>query len=138
MRLACEPCLSDPSLTGAAARSGTHGGGSMRATARVFPVALLLSLALGGAVPARAETALCTAIGSMPVTITTQGIYCLTTDFNLNLATGAAITVNTNNVVIDLNGHKIGNLAAGSGTLAKGVYAVQRQNITIKNGTIRR
>jgi hypothetical protein len=79
----------------------------------------------------------CTAITSLPTTITTQGIYCLTTDFSLNLLSGNAVTINVNNVTIDLNGHKIGNIAAGLGTTAQGFYAYQRANVTIKNGTIR-
>src|SRR5262245_4161983 len=97
----------------------------------------LVGLTLGLGVPARAETTLCTAITSLPTAITVQGIYCLTSNFDVGLASGAAITIDTNNVVIDLNGHKIGNLGAGPGTLANGIFAYQRQNITIKNGTIR-
>lgn len=97
---------------------------------------LVLSVAaLAG--PARAETTLCTPITSLPTAITIQGSYCLTQEFSVNLATGNAIEIQTNNVVIDLNGHKIGNLAAGKGTLAEGIVASGRQNITIRNGTIR-
>jgi hypothetical protein len=84
-----------------------------------------------------AEITQCTPITTLPTTINTQGIYCLTSDHAVNLATGAAITINVNNVIIDLNGHKIGNLAAGYGTNAYGIYAYQKQNITIRNGTIR-
>src|SRR6185436_5060329 len=93
-----------------------------------------LALAAGAA---RAETTLCTPINSLPTSITTQGIYCLNSDFALNLGAGAAISIETNNVVIDLNGHKIGNLAAGTGTFANGIYGFQRQNVTIRNGTLR-
>ncbi len=86
---------------------------------------------------AAAETTVCTEITTAPYTINTQGVYCLNGNLETNLASGNAITINVNNVVIDLNGHKIGNLAAGQTTAARGIYAYQRQNITIKNGTIR-
>ena len=39
--------------------------------------------------------------------------------------------------MLDLNGFKLGGLAAGPGTTASGIQALNRQNITIKNGTIR-
>jgi hypothetical protein len=85
----------------------------------------------------QAETTNCTAITSLPITITTQGIYCLTSDLSTGMTTGIAIEIATNNVVIDLNGHKLGGLAAGSGTIAYGIFAHQRKNITITNGTVR-
>jgi len=53
------------------------------------------------------------------------------------MTSGNAITINVNNVVIDLNGRKLGGGSAGAGTNAHGIYAYQRKNITIKNGTIR-
>ncbi len=86
---------------------------------------------------AAAETTVCTEITSVPYTISSQGIYCLNANLEANLASGNAIEITVNNVVIDLNGHKIGNLSAGQTTNAIGIYANQRQNITIRNGTIR-
>ncbi len=86
---------------------------------------------------AGAETTVCTEITTAPYTISTQGIYCLNGNLEANIASGNAIEITVNNVVIDLNGHKIGNLAAGPTTTAIGIYAYQRQNITIRNGTIR-
>jgi hypothetical protein len=91
----------------------------------------------GGAAPARAEITACTPITSVPVTISVQGVYCLTGDLATSLASGNAITVATNNVTIDLNGWKLGNLAAGPSTLAIGILASNRSNVTIRNGTIR-
>ena len=107
-------------------------------TASYF-IAVVLGLALTlGAVPARAETVNCTPMTSFPGFIVDPGIYCLTQDIHTNIAIGnAAITIAASNVVIDLNGHVLGNLSAGSGTLAQGIYAAQQKNITIKNGTIR-
>jgi parallel beta-helix repeat protein len=79
----------------------------------------------------------CTAIPFLPYTIITQGVYCLTDNLQTNMDSGNAITINTNNVVLDLKGYKIGGQAAGKGTLACGIYANQRKNITIRNGTVR-
>ena len=98
------------------------------------------SLALAAALTApmaQAEITACTPITTAPVTISTPGIYCFTADINTNLASGNAITIASNNVTIDMNGHKFGNLAAGVGTAAYGFYASQQKNITIRNGTIR-
>ncbi|QDH71482.1 right-handed parallel beta-helix repeat-containing protein [Marilutibacter alkalisoli] len=103
---------------------------------RLFLTYLLLSLALH-AVPASAETTNCTTIGSLPITITTQGVYCLTGNLSTSISAGAAITINTNNVTIDCNEWKIGGLAAGAGTGATGIYANARNNITIRNCGIR-
>jgi hypothetical protein len=85
--------------------------------------------------PAQAETINCTAITAVPFTITAAGVYCLTQDIGTNLASGAAITIAANNVVLDLNGHRLGNLA-GRGTQALGIWASQQTNFTIKNGTV--
>jgi hypothetical protein len=85
----------------------------------------------------QAETTNCTAITSVPYTISVPGIYCLTGNLETAMTEGHAITINVNNVVIDLNGRKLGGGAAGAGTSAYGIYASGRENITIKNGTIR-
>ena len=87
--------------------------------------------------PARAETTQCTPITTIPITITVQGIYCFSGNLAGNMASGNAITIDTNNVTIDFNGFKLGNLAAGPSTFAKGIYADNKKNITLRNGTIR-
>ena len=66
-----------------------------------------------------------------------QGVYCFTGDLATAMTSGNAINIETNNVVLDLNGFKLGGLAAGTGTFALGIHANNRQNLTIKNGTIR-
>ena len=86
---------------------------------------------------AQAETTNCTVITYLPYTISTPGIYCLNANLETDMTTGNAITINVNNVVIDLNSRKLGGGSAGAGTLATGIYAYQRKNITIKNGTVR-
>jgi parallel beta-helix repeat protein len=99
-------------------------------------VAALIGV-LGFTAPARAETINCTAIASLPYVISAQGVYCFTGHLNTSITVGNAITVNANNVIIDLNGYKLGGLSAGLGTTAVGIYATQRSNITIRNGTVR-
>ena len=106
-------------------------------TAKLAASLLVLLALVLGAVPARAETANCTAITALPTVITVQGIYCFTDNLSTGITLGDAINIQTNNVVLDLNGFKLGGLAAGLGTLAIGVHATDRQNITVKNGTIR-
>lgn len=97
---------------------------------------LILGLALGAA-PAGAETTICTVISSLPYTISAQGSYCLDRNLSTNMTSGAAITINVDFVVLDLNGFKVGGGGAGLGTLTNGVLAVNRKNITVKNGNIR-
>ena len=97
---------------------------------------VLLALTLAAA-PVHAETTNCTAITALPAVITLQGIYCFTGHLNTSISSGNAIEIPTNNVVLDLNGFKLGGLAAGPGTQANGIFATDRQNITIKNETIR-
>ncbi|MEZ0472243.1 hypothetical protein [Luteimonas salinilitoris] len=91
----------------------------------------------GYSTPAAAETVNCTNITSVPTVITTQGVYCLKQHVSAALASGAAITVNTNNVTIDCNEFKVGNLAAGPGTNAVGILATARQNVNVRNCGIR-
>ncbi len=87
--------------------------------------------------PSQAETNHCTEITSIPTTITVQGVYC----FKSNLITASlstpAITIANNNVTIDLNGWKLGGAAAGSATFGRGIYAENRSNTVVRNGTIR-
>ncbi len=89
------------------------------------------------ATPAKAETTECTVIDSIPFTITVQGIYCQKGNLSSSLTSGDMITVATNNVTIDMNGFKLGGLGAGAGTTANGIVAINRRNITIRNGSIR-
>jgi hypothetical protein len=99
-----------------------------------------LVLAMGGlgySVPAAAETVNCVEITSIPTTISTQGVYCLKKHLSNGLASGAAINVTVNNVTIDCNHYKLGNLAAGPATSASGVVATGCTNVTVRNCGIR-
>jgi len=97
----------------------------------------LLAAVLLPAQKAAAETNDCTPIVSLPATITSQGIYCLTGDLNTAITTGGAITLANNNITLDCNGFKVGGLPAGSETRTTGIRAINRSNITIRNCNVR-
>ena len=88
---------------------------------------------------ASAESTLCTAItqGMLPYVITTPGIYCVNQKLTTAMTSGAAITINASNVVLDLNANAIGNLLAPMSTQAVGIFADSRQNVTVQNGILR-
>jgi len=112
----------------------------------VVPVFLLaLSLAvLVDVPPAAANDQTCDHLISAPgsntvgITISAPGTYCLATDVIMaaSFTTGKAITINANYVTLDLKGHKVHGGAAGAATLAVGIYALNRRNVTVKNGTV--
>jgi hypothetical protein len=103
---------------------------------RLLTIALLALAVL----PARAAESYdnCTGfIETLPVTISTQGVWCLRGNVSTGMTSGNAITVAGNNVTIDCNEFKVGGLAAGPETQAIGIQAAQRQGITIRNCGIR-
>jgi len=108
-------------------------------TLRSYPLlgAVTLTTMVLAPAGAHAETNECTVISSLPTVITVQGIYCLKASLSTAITTGSAIEIATNSVVLDLNGFRIRGLAAGPATHAYGIFAQSRQNITIKNGSVR-
>lgn len=103
-------------------------------------ISFLLVPILTTMTPVFAETTECTEITSIPITITQQGVYCFKKDFSVNISDDGedfAIEIKANNVTIDFNNYKLGNLAAGPWTGIIGIYAFNRKNITLKNGNIR-
>lgn len=76
-------------------------------------------------------------IASVPASIGTAGTWCLNADLSTAITSGNAITVNTNDVTIDCNNFKLDGLAAGLATIAHGVHANGRNNVTIRNCNIR-
>ncbi len=79
----------------------------------------------------------CTAITYVPYVISVEGVYCFTGHLETSMTSGTAITINADNVTINMNGWKLDGLGAGDGTQTFGIYAYLRKNITIRNGTIR-
>ena len=102
------------------------------------PACLLASLAWFSPAQAAQSYDNCTGfIDSLPATISTQGTWCLDKNLGTAITSGNAITIATNNVTIDCNDFKIGGLAAGDASNAKGIYAGSRQNATIRHCNVR-
>jgi hypothetical protein len=79
----------------------------------------------------------CTPISSLPFVITSSGSYCVTSYLATSQTWGSAIEIQADDVILDLGNGGIDDLAAGVGTIATGIFAFDRNNITIQNGTIR-
>jgi hypothetical protein len=88
------------------------------------------------AISVRAETINCKPITSLPATISSQGIYCLTGRLTTSQNSGYAITITAKNVTLDLNGWMLAGQSAGTSTYATGIYS-NGNNVTIKNGIVR-
>lgn len=78
------------------------------------------------------ESLQCTTITSVPITISAAGSYCLTGDLTTSATT--AITIQADNVVLDLNNH---TLRGPGGSGSNGIYANQHRGLRIHNGTLR-
>jgi len=102
-----------------------------------LPLLLFVGLLTPGSVHAETYQTCTGFITSLPVLISSQGKWCLKSDLATAITAGNAITVNTNNVIIDCNDFKIGDLAAGAGTVAIGVYSLSRANTTVRHCNIR-
>lgn len=76
-----------------------------------------------------------TPISTLPFTITNSGSYYLTT--NLTVSGGDAITIDANDVTLDLNGFTISSTASPASGTAVLINGFPRSNITIHNGHIR-
>lgn len=120
--------------------SSTQGSDHMNAY-RSWPLGLVLItglLAVPSPAPAAESYDNCTGfVDSVPATISTQGTWCLRGDLATGITSGAAITLNANNVTLDCNHFKLGGLAGGLGTQTNGVVASGRYNATLRNCSIR-
>jgi hypothetical protein len=80
-----------------------------------------------------AQTTHCTQITSLPYTISTGGVYCVTKNLS---TTASGIQITANNVVLDLNGFTLSD-TAGADTAGAGIFANSQKNITVRNGSVR-
>lgn len=104
----------------------------------VLALATLLALPFAPAAPARAASERYVAITSVPYTITTPGCYRLIANLTASAAYGGGITINCDNVVVDLDGFTIVNgLQPSYAGPTAAVMASNRSNITVRNGTVR-
>lgn len=107
---------------------------SIRATATLPAALLLLALAALALLPrpARAENVACTALDTMPVTISAPGNYCLQRDFSAGFNTSETLRIIADDVVLDCNHHRLVNTNAANTTAAILVSGDHR-NVTIRN-----
>jgi hypothetical protein len=75
-----------------------------------------------------------TPITALPFTITAPGNYYLPANIAVNMATGSAITINASEVILDLNGRSLINVAPTN--QANGVFVNDRADVTVQNGDI--
>ena len=106
---------------------------STSAQRSAFPLKTLFLTVLAIAMSTSANAA--TLITSLPYTITQPGNYQLASSLNYPSATGIAITVNSADCTIDLNGFVISGTGIGS---AIGISSVNHANVTVRNGTVTR
>jgi len=79
-----------------------------------------------------------TAITSVPIAITSPGLYYLANNLTLSSPDLNAITVGADDVTIDLNGFCLTGPGKGSGTLNSGIRLFgTRSNVEIRNGSIK-
>ncbi len=102
---------------------------------------VLAAASLFGAAPAPGQTVspvpAPTIITSVPYTISSAGYYQLGANLNVTGTSGNIITVNASNVTLDFAGHYItGPDPTPTSTTLNGVYAYERANLLIQNGTV--
>lgn len=101
-------------------------------------LAAVLGVLVSASGPLSAETVNCTEIAVLPFLISTSGLYCLRLDISTGSTTGAAITIDADGVVLDLNGHELrGPVSFVTGTTIVGIRVQPHRNVTIHNGTVR-
>src|SRR5215467_941013 len=117
-------------------RSIFRKGEQMKTKVVLLSLALLPLLIAGPMSRVRADIVDCTTISSLPFVITTPGKYCLSGDlsFNLGNVMATAISIQADDVIVDLNGHTMSS--TGSRQTAFDTVLPQ-QRITIRNGTLR-
>jgi len=105
--------------------------------AKVVGSALVACLALSAGASAD-ETLICSRyITVVPVTIHAPGHYCFARDIRTAINAGNAITIEADDVLLDLNGFTLDGTPAGTGTNANGIFTVDRRHVTVRNGTLR-
>jgi hypothetical protein len=76
-------------------------------------------------------------ITSVPTVISTPGTWCLKQDVSTAITSGDAISVASDKVTIDCNDFTLDGLAAGSGSAALGIHALNRSRMTVRHCTVR-
>jgi len=74
---------------------------------------------------------------SFPIVIDQPGSYVLTCNITVSTVQTNGIEIETDNVTLDLNGNTLIGPGKEGSSSGDGIYASDRNNITIKNGTVR-
>jgi hypothetical protein len=104
---------------------------------------MFLSLALSLATPHAAQAAESYAncagfITTLPATISTAGTWCFNQNLSTSITNGTAITITSDNVVLDCNDFKLDGLAAGVSTSTQGISTSgSLNNVTVRRCNIR-
>lgn len=77
------------------------------------------------------------AISTVPFTVSRSGSYYLTGDLTLSAKDTHGVTVNVDNVTIDLKGFALNGPGKTFGSSGDGIRGIGRKQITIRNGIIR-
>jgi hypothetical protein len=77
-----------------------------------------------------------TKISTVPYTITTPGFYYLAGNLNYSSSTGNAITINADDVTLDLMGNTLTGPGVATGTV-EAITMSGRTNVEVRNGTVR-
>jgi hypothetical protein len=85
----------------------------------------------------RSFRAMCRPVYELPFTIAEPGRYCLVKNLSTAQVAGRAISIDADDVVLELGGFKVGGGSAGAGTATVGVHALDRRNVTVRGGNIR-
>lgn len=93
-------------------------------------------LIIAAAVSSHAVAQVAKQITSLPAVITKPGRYVLSKDLVLKKVADAAITINSDDVKLDLGGHVISQTEA-AGSNVYGIHSPFRGGISVFNGTIR-
>jgi hypothetical protein len=107
---------------------------------KTFVLAATLAAAAlcAGPAPAAESHDGCTyTIVSLPAVLTSQGVWCMKAELSTGIASGAAITIGTNNVTLDCNHLKLTGFAAGAGTATTGVQVNGRTAFAMRNCHVR-
>jgi hypothetical protein len=76
-------------------------------------------------------------ITSVPTVISTPGTWCLKQDVTTAITSGDAITIASDNVVVDCNDFRLDGLAGGLATAAYGIHALNQNNLKTRHCNIR-
>lgn len=101
---------------------------------RFLSLALLTSAIAAN--PSSAAAQVATPILTLPATITKPGIYTIKKNLVLKTAATSAITINADNVTIDLGGHVL-STTLPAGTDVAGIRSEAHGGLVVQNGTVR-